>query len=74
MVKGMLPMQMRNYILNLIYKKEEVITHFLFFRQFITHIHQKLDLVILRSTIQRYAQPMSLIHMPSGDDTWFLTE
>lgn len=36
------------------------ITHFLIFRQFITHIPQKLDLLILYSPVQRHTQPMGL--------------
>ena len=44
------------------------------FCQFIAHIHQKLDLLILYSSIQRYAQPMGFIHMPAGEDTRFLPE
>ena len=62
MVKGMLPM--RNYILNLIYKKEEVITHFLFFRQFITHIRQKADLLIIHQ-----CHPVTQSANPQCNDT-----
>ena len=42
--------------------------------QFITHTHQKLDLLILHPAIQRHTDPMSLIHMPSGEDARFLPE
>ena len=45
-----------------------------FFRQFITHIRQKLDLLILHRAIQRHTQPMGLIHVPAGEDARFLTE
>ena len=44
------------------------------FRQFITHINQKLDLLILRRAIQCHTQPMGLVHVPAGEDTRFLTE
>ena len=43
-------------------------------RQFITHIHQKLDLLILYRAIQRHTEPMSLIHMPAGEDARFFPE
>ena len=45
-----------------------------FFRQFITHIHQELDLLILHRPIQRYAKPMGFVHVPAGEDSWFLPE
>ena len=41
-------------------------------RQFITHIHQKTNLPILNSPIQRHTEPMGLIHMPTGEDARFL--
>ena len=40
--------------------------------QFITHIHQKLNLLILHRAIQHHANPMSLVHVPAGEDSWFL--
>lgn len=45
-----------------------------FFRQFITHIHQKLNLLIFHRTIQRNTQPMGLIHVPAREDSQFLPE
>ena len=45
-----------------------------FFRQLITHIHQKLDLLIFHRAIQRHTQPMGLIHVPAGKDARFLPE
>ena len=45
-----------------------------FFRQFITHIHQKLNLLILHSPIQCHTEPMGLVHVPAGEDARFLTE
>ena len=44
------------------------------FRQFITHIHQKLDLLILHRAIQCHTDPMCLIHVPTGEDARFLPE
>ena len=44
------------------------------FRQFKTHIYQKLDLFILHACPQRHAQPMGLIHMPAREDARFLPE
>ena len=38
------------------------------FRQFITQIHQNLDILILHSPIQRHGEPMGLIHVPAGED------
>ena len=43
-------------------------------RQFITHIHQELDLLIFHRTIQRHTQPMGFIHMPAGENARFLPE
>jgi len=44
------------------------------FRQFITHIHQELDLLVLHSPIQCHTEPMGLIHMPAGEDARFFPE
>ena len=44
------------------------------FRQFITHSHQKLDLLIFHRAIQSHTDPMGLIHMPTGEDARFLPE
>ena len=46
----------------------------LFFRQFITHIYQELDLLIIHRAIQRHTQPMSFVHVPAGEDARFLPE
>lgn len=42
-----------------------------FFRQLITHIQQKPDLVILHGTVQRNGDPVCLVHVPAGKDTRF---
>ena len=42
--------------------------------QFITHIHQKLDLLVSYCPIQCYTQPMGLIHVPTREDSRFLPE
>ena len=44
------------------------------FRQFIAHIHQKLNLLILHRAIQCDTDPMGLIHVPAGEDARFLAE
>ena len=50
-------------------KSGGVYTSALLFRQFITHIHQELDPLILHGPIQYHTQPMGLIHMPAGEDS-----
>ena len=40
--------------------------------QFITHIYQELDLLIIHRAIQRHTQPMSFVYVPAGEDTRFL--
>ena len=45
-----------------------------FFRQFITHIHQELNFLILHRSIQSHTQPMGLIHVPAGEDARLLPE
>ena len=35
---------------------------------------KNVELLILHRAIQRYAQPMSLIHMPAGEDAGFFPE
>ena len=43
-------------------------------RQFITHIYQELDLLILHACLQRHTDPMGLIHVPAWEDARFLPE
>ena len=42
------------------------------FRQRITHIYQKLDLLVIDSSIQYDTQPVGLVHVPAGENAGFL--
>ena len=43
----------------------------LLFRELVTHIHQKLDFLVLHGTVQCHCDPMGFVHVPAREDTRF---